>query len=80
MKRFLSLSNSAVRDKGAGGGLSVFDLRIPPDEKEKGNFTNSRAIIDACRPFHWKDDFPPVNSPSPETMREAQEKWGYLCE
>ena len=56
------------------------DPRIPPEEKEKGNFTNSRAIIDACRPFHWKDEFPPVNSPSPETMREAQEKWGYLCE
>jgi 4-hydroxy-3-polyprenylbenzoate decarboxylase len=56
------------------------DPRIPPEEKEKGNFTNSRAIIDACRPFHWKDEFPPVNSPSPETMREAVEKWGYLCE
>ena len=49
-------------------------------EKEKGNLTNSRAIIDACRPFHWKDDFPLVNSPSPETAKEAREKWGYLCE
>ena len=56
------------------------DPRIAPEEKEKGNFTNSRAIIDATRPFHWKDDFPPVNAPSPETMREAVGKWGYLCE
>jgi 4-hydroxy-3-polyprenylbenzoate decarboxylase len=56
------------------------DPRIPPEEKAKGNLTNSRAIIDACRPFHWKDDFPAVNAPPPEIMREAIEKWGYLCE
>ena len=56
------------------------DPRIPPWEKEKGNLTNSRAIIDACRPFHWKDDFPLVNSPSPELARESREKWGWLCE
>ena len=56
------------------------DPRIPPWEKEKGNLTNSRAIIDACRPFHWKDDFPPVNAPPPELAREAREKWGWLCD
>jgi UbiD family decarboxylase len=56
------------------------DPRIEPWEKEKGNFTNSRAIIDACRPFHWKDQFPPVNAPSPELARESREKWGYLCD
>ena len=56
------------------------DPRIPPEEKAKGNLTNSRAIIDACRPFHWKDEFPPVNAPPPEVMREAHAKWGYLCE
>ena len=56
------------------------DPRIPPEEKAKGNLTNSRAIIDACRPFHWKDEFPPVNAPSPEVLREAMEKWGHLCE
>ena len=56
------------------------DPRIPPWEKEKGNLTNSRAIIDACRPFHWKDEFPPVNAPSPELARESRDKWGYLCD
>ena len=55
------------------------DPRIPPWEKEKKNFTNSRAIIDACRPFHWRDKFPPVNAPSPAVAKEAREKWGYLC-
>src|SRR5450756_573385 len=34
------------------------DPSIPPERKAKGDFTNSRAIIDACRPFHWKDQYP----------------------
>ena len=51
-----------------------------PEEKAKGNMTNSRAIIDACRPFHWKDDFPPVNAPTPEEARAAREKFGYLLD
>ena len=55
------------------------DPRIPPEEKEKGNLTNSRAIIDACRPFHWKDKFPAVNSPPPEVVRELQQKWAHLA-
>ncbi len=63
-----------------GAWSTPLDPRIPPWEKEKGNTTNSRAIIDACRPFHWKDRFPPVNAPSPELARESREKWGWLCE
>jgi 3-polyprenyl-4-hydroxybenzoate decarboxylase len=56
------------------------DPRISPEEKAKGNFTNSRAIIDACRPFYWRDKFPVVNAPSPATMKKAREKFGYLLE
>ena len=56
------------------------DPRIPPEEKAKGNMTNSRAIVDACRPFHWKDTFPPVNAPTQEVARKAREKFGYLLE
>jgi 4-hydroxy-3-polyprenylbenzoate decarboxylase len=63
-----------------GAWSTPLDPRIPPWEKEKGNMTNSRAIIDACRPFHWRNEFPPVNAPSPELARESREKWGWLCE
>ncbi len=38
------------------------DPRIEPERKAKGDFTNSRAIIDACRPWHWRDKFPKVNA------------------
>lgn len=29
------------------------DPRIAPEERERKNFTNSVAIINACRPYHW---------------------------
>ena len=57
---------------------SKLDPSISPWEKDKGNSTNSRAIIDACRPFHWRDRYPKVNMPSAELWRRAKEKWGHL--
>jgi 4-hydroxy-3-polyprenylbenzoate decarboxylase len=54
------------------------DPRISPEDKEKGRLWNSRAIIDATRPFEWRDQYPLVNMPSPEVRRRALEKWGYL--
>src|SRR6266511_2881559 len=54
------------------------DPRIEPERKAAGDYTNSRAIIDACRPWHWRDKFPKVNVPTPEERRMAQEKFGHL--
>lgn len=50
------------------------DPAIAPDKKG----FNSRLIIDACRPWEWRDQFPPAIGPSPEVKRETREKWGYL--
>jgi len=57
---------------------TALDPRIHPDDKAKGKLTNSRAIIDATRPYEWRDRFPKVNMPSPEARKKAKEKWGYL--
>jgi UbiD family decarboxylase len=54
------------------------DPRIEPERKKVGDNTNSRAIIDACRPWHWRDEFPKVNQPSPEMHRLALERFGDL--
>jgi UbiD family decarboxylase len=54
------------------------DPSISPEDKEMGNTTNSRAIIDACRPFHWRDQYPKVNMPEPELWEKAKKDWGYL--
>jgi len=56
------------------------DPRITPENKQKGQLTNSRAIIDATRPYAWKDQFPVVNMPSPEVSKKAREKFSYLLE
>lgn len=63
-----------------GAWSTLLDPRIPPWEKEAGNTTNSRAIIDACRPFHWKDQFPLVNAPSREAASRAHQKFGWILE
>ena len=54
------------------------DVRIDPERRAKDDFTNSRAIINACLPWHWRDKFPKVTSSSPEALRMARAKFGHL--
>jgi len=54
------------------------DPRIEPERKAAGDLTNSRAVIDACRPWHWRDQFPKVSTPTPEERRIALERFGHL--
>ncbi len=46
------------------------DPRIP-----RGTTWNSRAVIDACRPFEMLKDFPPVARASPELRRKVEAKF-----
>ncbi len=48
------------------------DPIIPPGQKGH----NSRALIDATRPFEWRDQFPRVAESSPEKRAEVLKKWG----
>jgi 4-hydroxy-3-polyprenylbenzoate decarboxylase len=63
-----------------GSWDSPADPRLPPDKRARGDMTHSVAIIDACRPWAWRDQFPPTNAPSPEVARKAREKFGWLLE
>jgi UbiD family decarboxylase len=54
---------------------SDLDPRLSPEKRDKGDFTMSRMLIDACKPFFWRDRFPPANKFSPETRKEIWEKW-----
>ncbi|MBI4482944.1 MAG: UbiD family decarboxylase [Acidobacteria bacterium] len=45
-------------------------------EGQKG--FNSRAIIDACRPYEWLDQFPPVAESSKALREKVLAKWGPL--
>ncbi|MGH6946601.1 MAG: UbiD family decarboxylase [Kiloniellales bacterium] len=48
--------------------------------KRKGDNHNSRAIVDATRPWEWKDEFPPVAESSPELAAKTRAKWGHLLD
>ena len=39
---------------------------------------NSRAVIDACKPYEWIDEFPKVAQADPVYLREIEKKWGDL--
>jgi 3-polyprenyl-4-hydroxybenzoate decarboxylase len=44
------------------------------DSKPSQVYLNSRAIIDATKPFEWKDEYPQTIRYSPE-LKEGNEKW-----
>jgi hypothetical protein len=46
---------------------------IHPDSKV---FLNSRAVIDACRPYEWMNRFPAVAETSPEVRKKVLAKLG----
>ncbi len=48
--------------------------------KRAGDNYNSRALIDACRPYHWKDEFPHVAESSPELKKKTLEKFGWILD
>jgi UbiD family decarboxylase len=47
---------------------------------DKASSTNSRAVIDACRPFERLKDFPVVARASPELVRKVKEKFTDILE
>ncbi len=64
----------------AGTRTSPADPSLTPEQRARDDLTNSRAVIDACRPFHWRDQFPKVNAPSPAQAKKAHERFGHLLE
>ncbi len=41
-------------------------------------YSNSRAIIDACKPFEWMEEFPKEITVSPELVQRVKAKFGGL--
>jgi UbiD family decarboxylase len=55
---------------------SALDPRIPEQEKRAGITSHSKAIIEAVRPFGWKDRYPPTSALTADEAREIEAKWG----
>ena len=52
---------------------SSLDPMIHPDSKV---WLNSRAVIEACRPYEWRDKFPEVAETSPELRNKVLARYG----
>jgi hypothetical protein len=53
---------------------------MSPEKKRRKEWKSSRALIVACRPWEWKDDFSPVNKASEELRAKTYNKWRALFE
>jgi len=52
------------------------DDRSDPDQNEgRKHYTAHHLVINALRPFEWKDDFPPVCTNSPELRQRILTQW-----
>jgi 4-hydroxy-3-polyprenylbenzoate decarboxylase len=58
-----------------GAWSGEIDPMIPPEKRAAEDFTNSRIIIYAVRPYHWKDEFPRVNMVPLHYRDEVERKW-----
>lgn len=54
------------------------DPLLSPEKRAAHNYTASRAIINACRPYHWKDQFPTPVGTSPELRDRILKDWPAL--
>lgn len=51
---------------------------ISPEKRIKGDYTVGRAIIMACKPYSWINEFPPVAEASKDLKRKVLEKWATI--
>ena len=58
-----------------GGTSTPLDPRLPPDKRKAGDFSSSRIIVNACKPYQWLKEFPPVTTISTELRDETMKKW-----
>lgn len=59
---------------------SDLDPRLTPQQKASGDYTMGRMLIDACKPYVWKDLFPKTNIFSAEERSQVQRRWAGLLE
>ncbi len=51
------------------------DPVLSPERRDAHDIRNSRAIIYAVRPYHWRDEFPEVNQVDRSYAEQVRAKW-----
>jgi UbiD family decarboxylase len=59
---------------------SSLDPRIPLAARTAGATSNSKMIIDACRPLSWQNEFPIASALSLDEVTEVERRWGRALE
>ena len=54
---------------------SPIDPRLTPEKRAAGDYTHSTAIVLACKPYHWKAQFPRTICTSPALLESIKNKW-----
>ena len=55
-------------------------LAVAAAKRESGDLTVGRMLINACKPYSWRDQFPKTNVFSPEERKSVETKWRGLLE
>jgi len=58
-----------------GQGSSTLDPTVTGDQKAAGDLTSSRALVDATRPYHRRDEYAEVVEMRDGLEAELREKW-----
>lgn len=54
------------------------DPIITPDQRQRRDFTHSVALISACKPFDWINEFPASIKSSRPLLERVNKKWGII--
>jgi UbiD family decarboxylase len=54
---------------------SALDPRIAPEARARGDTSHSKMIIDACKPFAWREAFPRTTAMTQDEARAIEAKW-----
>jgi hypothetical protein len=71
---------SGQEDIGLAAEVILRAEGVPCEKQAAGDMTHSVAVINACKPYHWRNKFPPSNAPSAEIARKARERFGWLLD
>jgi 4-hydroxy-3-polyprenylbenzoate decarboxylase len=58
-----------------GAWSSALDPRLTAEDRARGQTSHSKMIIDACKPFAWRETFPRTSALSHADARAIEDKW-----
>lgn len=54
---------------------AALDPMLSPEQRRSNDLTMGRALINACKPWAWRNEFPVSNMFSRDDRRQLEEKW-----